>query len=231
MARTRTAKDRRRLPAAGTKREAMRNIRNAKKQAHSIGTQSHPIASPNLENSNHQSKGNEIGTTNLGSPDLRTVAESGTELHTEESFSQTNFDLRFERPQPTMRPAIIRVFEDRMVRVTILRRDGSIPASASSVTARLIALSAVLASAAAFSPISLCHSMGHSDSRLSANLILPFSAANSLQKELSARLSCGSIGMKSYSFKDRTIPIVTAAAAVAAVENVILIKTIFSTHK
>jgi hypothetical protein len=228
MARTRTAKDRR-LSAAGTKRETMRNIRNAKKQAHSIETQSHSIGGSDSVHSNQQSKGSEI--IPLSTRDFETSQEVGAVLQTGESFAPANYELRFERPQPTMRPAIIRVFEDRMVRVTILRRDGSIPSSASSVTARLIALSAVLASAAAFSPISLCHSMGTSDSRLSANLFLPYSSAKPLQKELTARLYCGATGMKSYSLKDRTIPIVTAAAAVAAVENVILIKTIFSTHK
>jgi hypothetical protein len=232
MARTRTTKDRRRLPAAGTKRETMRNIRNVKKQ-HSIETQSHSIGKADpKDDSNQQSKDGEIIPSSTRdfetSTDLQNLA--GTELHIGESFPQTNFELRFERPQPTMRPAIIRVFEDRMVRVTILRRDGSIP-SASSVTARLIALSAVLASAAAFSPISLCHSMGPSDSRLTASLFLPFSTSTPLQKELSARCSCGGTGMKSFSLKERAIPIVTAAAAVAAVENVILIKAIFTTNK
>ena len=125
-------------------------------------------------------------------------------------------------PQPAMRPAIIRVFEDRMVRVTILRRDGCVSPTSSPVTARLIALSAVLASAGAFSPISMCRS---SSNRLPHNYFLPSALTKPLHKGL-----YGGMGMKSIG-DEQTLPFVTAAAAVAAVEKVILIKTLFSCHK
>jgi hypothetical protein len=215
MARTRSTTDRRRI-STRAKRAAIRNIRNANKtsiaNASSVEEvcREHPVNS--LSELDFQVRAGHVE-----------VPTSSVLSHAQE-YANTLIEERC--PQPAMRPAIIRVFEDRMVRVTILRREGCVSSTGSAVTARLLALSAVLASAAAFSPISMCHSSNH---RFQHNIFLPSALANPLHKGFTATLY-GGMGMKTFS-EDQILPLVTAAAAVAAVENVIIIKTVFSSHK
>jgi hypothetical protein len=215
MARTRSATDRRRI-STQAKRAAIRNIRTKKSSIANTSSveeecREHPVDS-------------------LSGLDFEVRAGQVVEVPTSSVLSHAqecaNTLLEDRCPQPAMRPAMIRVFEDRMVRVTILRREGCVPSTGSAVTARLLALSAVLASAAAFSPISMCHSSNH---RFQHNIFLPSALAKPLHKGFTATLY-GGMGMKTFS-EDQILPLVTAAAAVAAVENVIIIKTIFSSHK
>ena len=209
MARSRT--DRRRLSSAEAKRATIRNIRKSKKSQISV------------EALPESSEASDLRV--VAAPILNVDRDSKSSSMTGSATAQDEiFPLFFKAPQPAMRPAIIRVFEDRMVRVTILRRDGFVASSAPAVTARLVALSAVFASAAAFSPISICRYNNHG---LSTNVFLATGLANPLEKGLTSTLSCG-LSIKSFS-KEHTLPIAAAAAAAAttimAVENVLLIKT------
>ncbi len=128
------------------------------------------------------------------------------------------------RPKPTTRPAIIRVFEDRLVRVTILRRDtiNVVRSPTSSATDRLIAFSADLASAAAFFPI--CSPFGSREARIATTLLVPFplpkptAFLHRTEEWYGARGCCAD--------HHAAIPIM-----MAAVENVMLYKAILSAQK
>ena len=133
-----------------------------------------------------------------------------------------------ERPQPVMWPALIRVYEDRMVRVTILRREitNLLPSATPSVTARVVALSALLASAAALSP--MCGCMSSASSKLPAGFIIPYSHGKPLHFGSTSHSSRGYAWIKTAIARDQSIPFVTAAAAAA---DVVFYRAILSLQK
>jgi len=128
-----------------------------------------------------------------------------------------------------MWPALIRVYEDRMVRVTILRREMSnaIPSATPSVTARVVALSAILASAAALTP--MCDCMRSGSSKMPGAFIIPYSHGKPLHFGSTGHSSRGYNWIKSTIARDQTIPFVTAAAAAAA--DVVFYRAILSLQK
>jgi hypothetical protein len=133
-----------------------------------------------------------------------------------------------EGPQPIMWPALIRVYEDRMIRVTILRREitNMLPSATSSVTARVVALSAILASAAALSP--MCDCMSSASSKIPARFIIPYSHGKPLHFGSTSHSSRGYAWIKTAIARDQSIPFVTAAAAAA---DVVFYRAILSLQK
>ena len=131
--------------------------------------------------------------------------------------------------RPVMWPALIRVYEDRMVRVTILRREisNSLPSASSSVTARVVALSAILASAAALTP--MCDCMTSGSSKMPSGFLIPYSHGKPLHFGTSSHSSRGYAWIKSAIARDQSIPFVTAAAAAAA--DVVFYRAILSLQK
>jgi hypothetical protein len=104
----------------------------------------------------------------------------------------------------------------------------AIPSATPSVTARIVALSAILASAAALTP--MCDCMNSGSSKMPGGFIIPYSHGKPLHFGSTSHSSRGYNWIKSTIARDQAIPFVTAAAAAAAAD-VVFYRAILSLQK
>ena len=159
---------------------------------------------------------NDAFSTNVGERDN---FQFGSPKHCESKLRLT------ATPQPPMIPALIRVYEDRMVHVTVMRRENSntVPVGTPSATARMLALSVILASAAALSP--MCSFS--SDSSLPLRYASPFSYSRQSCYHGMNRSPKRCSWTKTPSTPHQTIPFVAAAATAAAAADVVFYRAMF----